>query len=415
MPNSFSTSNIYYESIRINEKAAIFSSIMVSFVPILFLQSLFGISITLFLFFLLLGFYFLSVPCGIERKYYFLSGICFGLAAATRAQDIVLMLPAITFYIFSKESKCSTIQKFYNLSVFVGIIVLISFMFYMPGIIDSHPNTLGSSFLQNFNYSVTKNFLGLFSKRFPTAISELIASLTAFGFILALLGLINLGFKNRNLLIFLCLWIAFPLFFYGNIRALCLLRYLSIIIPALIICQSSIFQYSSKNLFLMISKILAFILIVAFLFYKIYPIAYCRHKNAILPDFARWVEKNTPSNAMIISTDDALFTEYYGHRKILHRPASAYGTSKKEILQFKENLDQLLAKEIPIYINDVGVFSYDNNGIFFNFITECYENEFVGEYPYELWFAGATYLRIEDIGLYRLKNKGSTSTAVLKE
>ncbi len=292
---------------------------------------------------------------------------------------------------------------------------LIALIFYMPCIIDTPANALGSNFSANFNYSVTRNFLGLFSKRFPTAISELIASLTPLGFILALLGLIKLGFKNRNLVIFLCLWIAFPLFFYGNIRALCLLRYLSIIIPALIICQSSIFEYSSKNLFLMISKILAFILIITFLFYKIYPIAYCRHKNAIMPDFARWVEKHTPSNAIIISTDDALFMEYYGHRKILYRPASAYGTTKEQILQFKETLDQLLAKEIPIYISDAGLISYDTNGIFFNFINEYYESELIGEHPYELWFSGATHLDVENTSLYRLKNKVPTSNSVLKK
>jgi hypothetical protein len=385
-----------------NQKAAIFSALMVSFVPVLFLQSLFGITITIFLFFILLGFCFLTTPPSLKIKAFMLSGLCFGLAAAVRGHDAVLILPAIAWALIIRKKGCSLVNQFFSLTIFIGIIVGTCTLFYLPTLIDNTHSAFGGDFIHEFNYSVTQNFLGIFSSRLPFAISELITSLTPAGFIIALIGLVAIGLKNRATLIFLVLWIAVPLLFYGNIRATCQLRYLSMMIPPLIIAQSYIFQYSPKNKTAAFLKILSFIAIVAFLYQTIYPIAYARHKNAVLPDFARWIDTRTESNAKIIVADEGLFIQHYSHREILYRPTSVYGITREQLMQFKKKIDQLLSEEIPVYITLVSVAAYNKNEIFSDFINTYYKSEWVGKHLYESWHLGAAHSMVFNSDLYRM-------------
>ena len=106
----------------LNERAALYSAVMLSFIPVLFLQSLFGISHNIFIFFLLLGFYWLTLTPVDHPKSLFLilSGVALGLAASTREQDIVLMLPAIFYLPSAKQALGFPIGNFFLLLLYLG-------------------------------------------------------------------------------------------------------------------------------------------------------------------------------------------------------------------------------------------------------------------------------------------------------
>ena len=285
------------------------------------------------------------------------------------------------------------------------MIFLIGLAFHAPFIAGARSDAYLAQLNQSFSHSVARNFLGVFSKRLPNAISELSKSFTPLGFIIALWGMIKLGFNNKRLFIFLLLWISVPLFFYGNIRANCPMRYLSIMTPPLTIALSFIFQ-SSRSSFLKYIKMTIFIIIIICLYKQIYPPANLRHHCAIPPDLAHWVAQKTEPEAKIIGCDDNLFIKYYGQRQLLPRPCGAEIT-EEQLFKFKENVDKVLAEGGPVYISSVNVFIYNKNYVFSDFIDKYYEGELIGRHPYEEWHLGATKLRVFNANLFKVKKKNT--------
>jgi hypothetical protein len=201
------------------------------------------------------------------------------------------------------------------------------------------------------------------------------------------------------------LWILFPLSFYGNLHST-VPRFLVVILPSLLTAQGYLFFKLSQRHGLFKKGMLGAYLILLFVtFGNIYPILEFRHQYALLVDFARWVEKNTESNSQIITADENLFISYYGHRRAVDRPLHQFHIEEGELENFKHTIDKILKQDTPLYIASSGIYAYDPDSQFSNFIRRYYRLEFIGSNLFEDWHRGEIFLRIGKVHLFRLKKK----------
>ena len=143
--------------------------------------------------------------------------------------------------------------------------------------------------------------------------------------------------------------------------------------------------------------------IICMLFASIYPILKFRHEHALLPEFARWLGKNTEAEAKIIVSDEGLFIHYYGHRGTLSRPRSFHTLNNERLQEFKENLDALLNNGIPVYITGIGLYGYDPKSQFSNFMKKNYDIKLTGAKMTEDWHRGEIFQRIAFDEVYQIK------------
>ena len=153
------------------------------------------------------------------------------------------------------------------------------------------------------------------------------------------------------------------------------------------------------------APILLFFLLEFFMFSSIYPILAFRHDYDSLPEFARWVEKSSEENALIIAGDEGFFIQHYGHRTLLYRPANAFDFRDAELLNFKQKLDDILSQKIPVYIDANGLYSYDAGKKFSNLIKKNYRLIFLGKVLIEEWYPGEIFADIQWQGLFKITPK----------
>ena len=150
---------------------------------------------------------------------------------------------------------------------------------------------------------------------------------------------------------------------------------------------------------------LLFVCVVVIPFRKVYPIIKFRHDHALLPDFARWIAKNTEADAVIIERDDNRFHEYYGHRKTLTPLVGLYTLDHRALELFGERVDNLLEQDIPVYITGTGLLGYNPSFQFDEFIEDRYELELVGSQRSEDWHFGSLIQLVGPIHLYKIRKK----------
>ena len=191
---------------------------------------------------------------------------------------------------------------------------------------------------------------------------------------------------NRRLVIFCLLWFFIPLFFLGNLWSTTP-RFLTILLPPLVITQSYVFArlFSNRRLILRMFSIFISAFIIITTFNYICPILKSRHKNDVLVDYIQWISKTVEPYAFIITTDGSLFYRYYSRLTLLGRPCKAFDYSQEDLLKFKDSLDTLLAQGMPVYIPKSNLKSYDYKNQFSNFIQNHYDLECVGQHSYETW------------------------------
>ncbi len=399
----------------LDETAAIFSSLMLSISPIFLGVSLYGTSQVPFLFFLLLGVSFLLtyLKTGLKR-HLIASAISLGLMTATREQDMTLIFWAISYLIFvgveTKKSAVIPLSKKKRLILFLifwFITLLVTLPFHIPLLMDKE---IRAPYLHEFYLEIKEgswgNFMGILSPKLPKAFGYLIESLTIGGFIFSLLGFIVLGKKKYKISVFLILWIIVPLFFYGNLYTNVSARYFLMILPPFIIAQACILSQLVKSKHLLKFLTLVSFLIIFFILYsRFYSIFKFRHDHALLPEFAQWVAKNTEPHAKIITADERIFIEYYGHRSTVGRPTWLFITPPQEIEKFKGNIDEIIASNIPVYITASSLYAYDYHFHFSDFVKKNYRLDLVGKHGYEEWHAGVITPQIFYCSLYKITKK----------
>ncbi len=325
---------------------------------------------------------------------------------ATRLQDMILILPAISFlyFFFPKNMKKNKMQSFL---LFAFIIFITTLIFHLPFLLGKDTAIFNSQLHQFWKSGLTHNFRGFFSPSLILTFQFLNLNFSLFGFIFITIGSFFLYQKNLKIFSFLFLWTSIPLLFYGNLLTTAP-RFFTILLPPLYIIQGALFnRLFNINLKFKIITLMAYTTLIVITFIPIYPILSYRHKKALLPDYARWISQKTEPNAYIIIGDDRLFMQYYGHRKILGRPLKIHNLSDNELQKFQIKLDNLLNKDIPVYATYIGLYDYDPHKKFSTFIIKNYTLTMIGKHLYEDWHKGELTQRVIYNPLVKINKKSN--------
>ena len=369
--------------------AAIFAVILLSLSPIFLSVSVYGKNHAPSLLFLLLGIlYFLSYRETFSKKKFFISALWIGLMGATRLQDMVLMFIPLSYLFLSgtkkQTSHAKTIWKDYFLFwLIVGTVVI---LFHLPYVWSQIHSSYQDQFSSVVSSDLLKNFRGLFSDSLTRSMDFFLINSTVLGLVACVCGTFLLIKHNRRLVIFCLLWFFIPLFFLGNLWSTTP-RFLTILLPPLLITQSYVLAhlFSNRQLILKILSIFIPTVIIMVTFTYMYPILKSRHEKDIFVDYVQWISQTVEPEAYVVTTDGALFYRYYTRLNLIGRPCKAFDYNQEDLLKFKDNLDKLLAQGIPVYIPKSNLKSYDYKNQFSNFIQNHYNLECVGQHPYETW------------------------------
>ncbi len=388
---------------------AIFSSVMFSLCPVFFGLSVYGKSHTPSLFFLLLSLCFLiqhfkSGRAGPLCR----AGIFFGAMGAARFQDMILLLLAFCFLLlfYPGSQECSHVvswkKRFYSLGVFLFFMAGIVVLFHVPLFLQKS-GQYSNNLTRFLRVGLKDSFLGAGPSSLIIAGHHLSYTLTFPGVIIACAGLVKIFQRKKAISIFLVLWIAVPLLFYGNHRFIINPRFLVVLLPPLIIGQSYILAYwARKNSFVRGCVYVFFCVILFACFSRIYPNVKFRHETELLPDFVRWVEQKTEADSRIIVADEALFFTYYTKQKILRRPTHNIKLSPEELMRFKKTVDNFIESGVPVYATSASIFAYDRDEHFSSFFLENYDGVLIGQHYYEDWHLGSLNSQVYFFDLYRV-------------
>jgi len=388
--SSFSILALYFFTKKLfNTTAGIFTSILFSITPIFLSISVYGKSHAPSIFFLLIFMiYLFQYKEKLIKKDFLFASIFYGLMGACRLQDMILIAPAIVFSIFStKQLFKQKILACLNFFAIAGTVVAI---FHLPYLISNQNQFFKMQFSIFWYQGVAHSFRGLFSPALEITFNYFLTSMTLLGLIISFFGLFFIWLKNHKTSIFFILWFLIPILFYGNLWTITPRLFAFCLIP-LFIAQGFLLSkfFAYKNIFKIIT--LSFFLFTGYISLSlIYPPLSFRHKNDLLPQYAKWVKKVTENNAVIIlGGDHGLFMTYYGNLNVIGKPSGRFHFKKDELLEYKEKIDSLINRNKPVYIsfNDLHVYDFHNQ--FATLISNHYTLEAVGGNFTEFWHKGS--------------------------
>ena len=394
--------------------SAIIASLLLSISPIFLGISVYGKSHAPCMFFMIIGILkLLQYLRTNEKKYFFYSAIFLGLMGASRIVDLVLIAIPLSFLFVSMHRNPlrsdSYNPVFHIIKTFFfwwGSIGLFTLLFYLPLFIQEKPGSFLSGLNECLDIALFNSFLGFFSPHLLKTFNYLVKNFTYPGIFLSLAGLFSLSKENAKILIFLLLWIVCPTLYYGNLYLTMTSRYFVVILPPIIFAMAYVLaNFKNKKLFF---KSIAFILfwgISLTTFFRIYPLLKIRHQYDDVPAFTKWFKKIAEPNSRMIHGDGSAFFHYYGNVTLAPRPLSSKRIDKEELEKFKINTNALIKGGIPVYINSVGLFSYNCRGNFSNFVYKNYDLEYIGSHYYEDWHGGAMEDRRINLNVYKLSIK----------
>lgn len=376
-----------------NTLTALLCALALSLHPIFLTLSVYGNSHIVSFFFLILGLYFLTKRENPLRNIGFT--ICLGLMGAARIQDMVLMLIPTAFFWWSQQSSSQKDgTKTFCQCFFFAVVIAVAF--HLPYLLTQEHGQYQSQLKEFWTLGLTSNFAGFISPSLARALAIIGISTTFVGTLIAAYGFIRLTATQIRTGIFLAFWFLCPLLFYGNVMTI-VPRFLLLPIAALLIAEAYGLSllWNTKHLVrkLIIAAVFAMMLLLPF-FTNILPILQFRHSHTLLPDWARFIEKNTESVAYLIVGDEELFIHTYGHRKTL--------TKKMAMEEFKTQLSRLLAKNVPVYITETGLYVSNPSPEFSSYIKSTYHLELRGKKTVEDWHGGELMLETRPDKLYRI-------------
>lgn len=368
----------------IDRTTGLFAALFLSVSPIFLAVSTYGLSHAPALFFLLLGIYLLLAYRDSRQTWLFVgSAMAVGFLGAARMQNLILMAPLVGFLLWSISSG-RRIKVFMN----YALIALFSMgIFYLPYFLGEYRDAYLAQIVRYKDDSVIQHAsIGLLFKPFLNIVYHIIHSFTPLGFVLMAIGTWLLGKSdNRNGYFAVLIWLVVPVILYSRLYTL-VPRFLTIIHPPLCIVMAYFCSYYFREGRVM--RFLSVTLVATMLFGMVgivYPVLKNRHHQAVIPEYVRWVVKNVPDNARIVTVDDSLFFIYYSNLELLSRFHAQYRTDLTAHTQFQRELNELLRKDIPVYITEHGLYNYDPHGEFSGMVQGAYRLESVGVRTYEFW------------------------------
>jgi 4-amino-4-deoxy-L-arabinose transferase-like glycosyltransferase len=394
----------------INEKAALFSSILLSLNPLFLSLSTFGMSHTPTLFFLFLGLLaILEFKQTNKKQHLLLAGIFLGFMGACRFQDLILMLVPIyflflvNFYENPFHSKKKIKESLSSIFLFSSLIILIAVLFHLPYLFSDKALRYNQGLRLFFKMGVTNNFSFFAPHIIEKSLGIITYELFPIGILCALIGFILLRKNLRPMFIFLLLWFIVPTCFYGNIFTVTARLLLLALIPFLL-AMGYTFSYLFQSQKHKIPYYIIFLLTSLLPFSYSFDTLYLRHQHSLLIDYAKWLASVTEPQAIIVSEDDFLSLQYYGKRQIYYWPVNFY-QGFEEQSPFKSWLDKMLVQKTPIYIRFL---LPDDYAAFPNFIESLnanYQLKFIGAVPYEDWHNSTTVCYILSAELFKIEKK----------
>ncbi|OGX27416.1 MAG: hypothetical protein A2787_00930 [Omnitrophica WOR_2 bacterium RIFCSPHIGHO2_01_FULL_48_9] len=407
---------VFYFFIKrlLDERTAVMGALALSVNPLFLGLSVYGKNYMPMLFFLFLGLLFLlRFRDAASYKDYFISAVMFGCMGASRIHDLVWMFVPVSYLLVVVLREHAVVTKvrppeiLKSFTIFWLTVSGTILIFYLPLLLQSGAGEQIFSIRHAVREHVFEYYMGIFSRRTPQGLQFIVEAVSLLGIGLAIGGLGQLYHKRRPVFIFLLLWFIFPTLYYANLHTTLAHRHLLLAVPPLLIAQGFLIsEIGQKRLALKVAAYGVFVIMSCLLLASIYPTLKTRHHHSYIAEFAQWTAVHTEPNAVIVANDDAGFFTYYGKRKTLAKPAAPIGKkwdlADADLRAFKEQVDQLLAQNIPVYITTVSLLAYDGGGKFVDFMDEHYCFEKIGTHPYEDWHGGELRSQIFMIELYRI-------------
>lgn len=275
-----------------NSNNTILGVTLFAFNPYVILNSLLGITESLYIFLISFSIYFIIIN---DKKWIYLSPIFVGLASIVRYEGLLIIVPICIFHVLLNRH---TQKKFFRVVIIFLIFIILLLPIYVIRTENNGIDGLTSHVFAGIKYtssleddSIEKNLmenneqskLSNFSINFFSNIFKYFFIISfPFLLIFSILGIINnIKIKNFNslkLLIFLIFLLIPSLYAYGrNIEET---RYLLVLIPILTVFSSESISFFSKNLKKVVPIILIIIIVSGMLF-SIYNITDYQYEKEI--------------------------------------------------------------------------------------------------------------------------------------
>lgn len=382
----------------LDRPTAIMSAILLAACPIFLGISVYGKGHAIELIFLFTGLLVLMKYLHTYRlKDLIIGAVVFGLMGGTRLQDLAFVMPAIYFLlVFMRKEKDdrsgerpSVGQHILALVIFSAIIVGVTFILHAPYFFGPQRADYFAQYARFRNATFTAEHGQSFFHSWPFYQKWFIQNFSIIGLGVFVLGLVGMLIGKRRMGLFLLLWFAVPFVFYLIIDTT-IPRLFVILLPPMIISISGFLNFFLKadSILKRGLSILIFLAIIGMSSIEIYPLFKFRHDHELLPDYVRWVQDNTPPDTRLILQDDYLFFQHYGSFEILKRPLPGGPDDSHRFADFKDRLDRLFAKGIPVYTTGIGLYTYDPHKKFAIYLRQYYVVEEIGRYAYEDYHTG---------------------------
>jgi hypothetical protein len=181
-------------------------------------------------------------------------------------------------------------------------------------------------------------------------------------------------------------------------------RFFIIALVPLYLTQGFVFAHfwKIKRLFGILMILVLLFLLTCHLTFMV-PILLLRHQRALIPEFAQWIQHQTPPNAVIIAGDEHIFIQYYGERETLRRPRQVHRPyTPEEMERFRRQINTLLDQRIPVYFTLTGLYSHDPYKQFVDFLKQHYRFELIGLRYRDDWHRGVLYQILIRDGLLKI-------------
>jgi hypothetical protein len=269
------------------------------------------------------------------------AGLMSGIAMSIRPIDGgFIMIPFIMLYLHPKlKDKHIVLDKdkirLKNIAALAIPAFLILFILFLPKIMVSEG--IGAT-LATMKAETRGGWMGIYSAQLPESLSFITKTVTYFGWAAAVLGLLYLIRKRQiYLLASLVSWFLIFFLYIGNLAVVDSRFLIPSLVPLCILMAfGAMFVYEKHK----IAGILAVILLAIVIFSVGYPIIKARHEYSGQKEFAEYVAYKTPSNSLVMASDNYFFINRYGHRETIY-----FGNGETSI----RTITAKLSNSIPVY------------------------------------------------------------------
>jgi hypothetical protein len=336
---------IFINDLFKNRVQAFFAAVLLALTPFYLVPNTFGKEHGMSMFFFLCSMVLINRG-GDEKRpaTVLLAGLCY-MAALSVRESMLFMLP-FYFWLYFKPAVAFRPLRVYaqkerlnaGLLAFLVLPLVIIFSLMMTAYLGA----IMQRSLTGDELSVP-HFFGIFSKILWSALMDLKASFPLGFFCLGTMGILVLGVERRYfLLLFFLAW-ACVILVYGNFDGY-VPRHLDMVIIGVHAFVSYFLAWLYRRFRVPATGIFALLITMQLIY--VYPmLEFRRHYDGPLR-LAAFVKTITPSNAVIITVDEAPFIQYYGHRKTIGYPIGHW----ERLESVFDEITDLMSRNVPVYL-----------------------------------------------------------------